>query len=246
MAAVLSKLPVFANYTVERVALTGSTNDDLKENWKLQPVPELVRIADEQCAGRGQHGRRWQSMPGQALLFSFSLTKSPSCFPVSLLAGLALQQSISELVDSEELWLKWPNDLWFKAGKLAGILCEGCCINGQQHWVVGLGVNLLPLSGESLMTVGLAEIASFCDSEDLLCRFFAAWQRLSGLSEIKLAEAWTKAATGFWHKQFEVSTDSEKFVGQPLKLLPNGNLLVNDVRQQKSRQLLSATLKPLF
>jgi len=68
-----------------------------------------------------------------------SLTEGdPAPQSLSLVAGLALIESVDVAVPDQPLMLKWPNDLMFGTAKLAGILLE----RSGDHVVVGFGLNL--------------------------------------------------------------------------------------------------------
>jgi BirA family transcriptional regulator, biotin operon repressor / biotin---[acetyl-CoA-carboxylase] ligase len=109
--------------------------------WALENLATLkdgdVIFTDQQTAGRGQHGRAWQSPQG-VLTASFILESVPlSGF--SLVVGLATIFAIEDLISDlvGKLQLKWPNDLYVSERKLGGILCEA---KGQKL-VVGIGLN---------------------------------------------------------------------------------------------------------
>jgi BirA family biotin operon repressor/biotin-[acetyl-CoA-carboxylase] ligase len=248
LSQALALSALFGCHQISQVCETSSTSDDLKQAWALPEISPQIRIADCQTAGRGQHGRRWQSRPGQSLLFSFSLTDVQNRFPLSMIAGLALYKTVRRLAlhDNSGLWLKWPNDLWLNRGKLAGILCEGCFIKARQHWVIGIGINLAPLPGPDFPAASLSELSACHDPEDILCEFFANFEELLSAEAEGLAREWSLAASVFWQTRFLfLGSDQPDFVGLPLETDADGTLLVKP-EHEKSRRLLSATLKPLF
>lgn len=109
--------------------------------WALEHLATLkegdVVFTEQQTAGRGQHGRSWQSPEG---VFTASfLLESALLSGLSLAVGLAVIFVIEDLTPNlaGKLQLKWPNDLYLDEKKLAGILCEG---KGQKL-VVGIGLN---------------------------------------------------------------------------------------------------------
>ncbi|MBF0499865.1 MAG: biotin--[acetyl-CoA-carboxylase] ligase [Candidatus Riflebacteria bacterium] len=161
---ILHKIPGFESHAFIHVGEIDSTNNSLKADWSLNPVPERVMAADHQTAGRGQFGRSWWDNPGDSLLFSFSwpcIEGPVRGFPVSIATGLALYRALHELFPwaSGAFWLKWPNDLWSGNAKVGGILVESrIATNGIGRLVVGIGVNLRGLrpeipSGESARSV---------------------------------------------------------------------------------------------
>lgn len=106
----------------------------------------LVVIANNQTAGRGQHGNRWQSQAGVNL--TFSLIKHPSFlevdknFYLNVIASLAVVHAASSL-GIRGLRVKWPNDVYYLDKKICGILTE-CQLSGNSvsSAVVGIGVNV--------------------------------------------------------------------------------------------------------
>ncbi|MGI9224997.1 MAG: biotin--[acetyl-CoA-carboxylase] ligase [Woeseiaceae bacterium] len=111
------------------------------------PVPGQIRAAvtDNQIAGRGRHGRTWQSPPGSGLCLSLAYTfaKQPANLPALTLAiGLGAVEMMQTL-SITGVQLKWPNDLVFMDGKLGGILTEAQAQAGGSVTVVtGIGMNI--------------------------------------------------------------------------------------------------------
>ncbi len=102
-------------------------------------------IAEEQTAGRGRHGNRWSSAPGEGIYCTLILR--PRCSPVRLLAltlaaGVAVREGLQR--DSElALDLRWPNDLLFEGKKVSGILLESSGDTQKlQYALLGIGVNV--------------------------------------------------------------------------------------------------------
>ena len=131
--------------TVEAVAVTGSTNEDLVARARsLQPARRLLRAADFQSAGRGRKQRAWHAAPRSALLFSVAIPLSVTAHslpPVTLVCGVALAESLSECGIAVQL--KWPNDIRIGGRKLGGIRTELVADrSGSQTLVVGVGINL--------------------------------------------------------------------------------------------------------
>ncbi len=179
---------------IELVARTGSTNADLLTRAR-QGAPEgLIRVAEEQTAGRGRMGRAWVAPPRAALTFSMLLR--PAAVPVPrqgwlpLLAGVAVGAAVRGATGLNAT-LKWPNDVLAGGAKLAGILAEAT----GDAVVVGIGLNVstepdeLPppgpggLPGTSLRAQG----SSLLDREPLLTgillafeRRYQAWRRARG------------------------------------------------------------------
>ena len=93
-----------------------------------------------QNAGRGRvAGRVWEGEKEAALMFTLILDKkkTPKAPPLSLMLGLSLALTLEkEFALSPRI--KWPNDVYLKGKKCAGILCE----SEKTFWLCGMGVNL--------------------------------------------------------------------------------------------------------
>lgn len=101
-------------------------------------------FAECQTAGRGRRGRQWQSPLGAAVYFSMwwqSALNLSELMGLSVAVGLAITRWLNELDVPAKV--KWPNDIYVKGQKIAGILVEletredGC---GQA--VIGVGLNI--------------------------------------------------------------------------------------------------------
>jgi BirA family biotin operon repressor/biotin-[acetyl-CoA-carboxylase] ligase len=116
----------------------------------------LAILADEQTAGRGQHGRSWTCQPGAGVLLSLLLfPAAPLRRPVVLAAWAA--NAVCEVIAGTtglEATIKWPNDVLVRSRKVCGILIEQ-----GRGTVVGIGLNVNQ-TGESLAEAGLPQAAS--------------------------------------------------------------------------------------
>jgi BirA family biotin operon repressor/biotin-[acetyl-CoA-carboxylase] ligase len=130
-----------------------------------------VVLADEQVAGRGRQGRRWQSPRGGGIWLGYLVRPSrPTDTGVlSLRVGLALAEALSSLGVSVQL--KWPNDVLVEDRKLAGVLCEGRWATDRLSWVcVGIGINVMgPLPADlATQAIVLGEVAPRLSRIDVL------------------------------------------------------------------------------
>ena len=124
-------------------AVAGSTNDVARVLAEDGAPHGTVVIADEQYAGRGRHGRRWEAPRGSALLMSVVLragrARAPAVAPLRV--GLAVAHAI-ETTCGVDVKLKWPNDVVLNGGKVAGVLCEGSTTGGRMLVIAGIGINV--------------------------------------------------------------------------------------------------------
>jgi BirA family biotin operon repressor/biotin-[acetyl-CoA-carboxylase] ligase len=103
-----------------------------------------VLAVELQTAGRGRMGRIWHTGVGTAL--TFSLLWRFNCglnalSGLSLGVGLAVVRALKKL-GTQDVRLKWPNDILTGQGKLAGVLIEAQGdMLGPSTVVIGIGLN---------------------------------------------------------------------------------------------------------
>lgn len=127
---------------VSVVPETGSTNTALLENLN-NTVSGDALLCELQSAGRGRRGHGWKNSLGRDLALSVvcDLDESHSPAGLSLVVGLAAIEALNSL-GVTGIALKWPNDLYFGEGKLAGILVETGHRHGTLCAVCGIGLNV--------------------------------------------------------------------------------------------------------
>jgi BirA family transcriptional regulator, biotin operon repressor / biotin---[acetyl-CoA-carboxylase] ligase len=117
----------------------GSTNDEARSLAESGAPDGLVLLADRQTAGRGRRGAAWFSPVGEALAFSVIVRPSEpkSLWPrLALAAGAAVAEAVESM--SLQASIKWPNDVWVRQRKIAGVLVEA----GADFAIVGIGINV--------------------------------------------------------------------------------------------------------
>jgi len=158
--------PGLPGFEVEVVPEIDSTNAELMRRARAGRLDPVLLITEHQSAGRGRLGRRWLDDPGAAgqpgsLMFSLALTLCPPDWSgLSLAVGLSLAASLHP-----NITLKWPNDLWWRDRKLAGVLIETANWDGDaarhgRFVVIGVGLNITCPTAASVSTApaGLAEL----------------------------------------------------------------------------------------
>jgi BirA family biotin operon repressor/biotin-[acetyl-CoA-carboxylase] ligase len=139
---------------VELLDSVGSTLDvahDLAA--KGAPAGTLI-LADAQTAGRGRQGRSWASEPGRGIWLTLvERPKDRAAIDVlSLRVGLAIAEALEPL-SREPIALKWPNDVYRRGKKLAGILVEARWRGLDLDWLaIGVGLNVLAPDGQAEAT----------------------------------------------------------------------------------------------
>lgn len=201
-----SKLALFC------VEETGSTNTDAAKMLRAG-TPDFALVAQTQTAARGRVGRRWES--GTAGNVCLSCGFRPDVAPeklcnFTLWLGVALAEML-RVKFGVPACVKWPNDLFVRGRKIAGLLTEAHLDTQRVHGIVfgiGMNVNLdtqtLPPEVRSRATSLRAEIA-FSKNESagtpidatIVCaetilaieRAYAAF--LAGTHAAELAKKWS-------------------------------------------------------
>ena len=136
------------------VARTNSTNTLLKELLAKSEWPEGEEFlyAGYQTAGRGQTGNGWESEEGKNLLCSIlverqktAAIKEESPFYLNVTVSVAVHRLLSQelMAKSQQLTVKWPNDLYWQDKKMAGILIENAIIGNEvKYSIAGIGLNI--------------------------------------------------------------------------------------------------------
>jgi BirA family biotin operon repressor/biotin-[acetyl-CoA-carboxylase] ligase len=106
-----------------------------------------VFITDFQTNGRGQQSNIWESEPNKNLMFSVVLNQESSLlnpFLLNKITAFSLLQCLQNRLNySPFIKIKWPNDLYFKQKKIAGILIENNYLGNKINYsVVGIGINV--------------------------------------------------------------------------------------------------------
>ena len=126
------------------LAVTDSTNRVAMEMAENGATHGTVVVADAQTAGRGRMGRRWVSPAGKNLYVSLLLrppVPAVDAPQLALVAGVALADAVEAV--GVPAALKWPNDLYCRGRKAAGILAEMASgPDGVRHVVIGVGLNV--------------------------------------------------------------------------------------------------------
>ena len=145
---------------------TDSTNRYISQlcNNPQKAVAELTTVSAEfQTAGKGQRGNTWEAEKEKNLLFSFVLYPTFLEARCQFILSQIISLSIKEELDrwSDEITIKWPNDIYWRDKKICGILIEndlsghfiGRCISG-----VGININQKEFHSDAPNPVSLKQI----------------------------------------------------------------------------------------
>lgn len=185
-------LPDLPGFNVEWVPQIDSTNSELMRRARAGRLEPVLLVAGQQTAGRGRLGRQWFSDDGatsvgatSSLTFSLGLPLAPLDWSgLSLAVGVSVVQSLHA-----DLRLKWPNDVWLRDRKLAGILIETANLAdtaATRYAVVGVGINMNARAATGLSTppAWLGEVLPGVKAPEALLRLAAPLVRALKLFEV--------------------------------------------------------------
>jgi BirA family biotin operon repressor/biotin-[acetyl-CoA-carboxylase] ligase len=124
----------------------ASTNDYLADNYKDKFEPFKFVIAEEQTAGRGSNGRNWSSPHDTGIWLSFTWQTDINTSVIPAAIAVTTLNNLEKLIGNNKLKVKWPNDIYYKNNKVAGILIESHTSNELNNLIIGVGINIYPYS----------------------------------------------------------------------------------------------------
>ncbi len=240
-------LPDFGS--VQWAQETGSSNDDLSQGIKRGSVNAMPWLlgAHTQGAARGRAARPWQNTAGDSLMFSCAfapdipLAQLPGISPaLGVATCLALRQLFTPLLGQQAcqaLALKWPNDLQWGSGKLAGILVETAQRSSTRNpcLVIGIGINL---RGARALSTHLAR--DIADVSEILAGVSPSSELDTAVLcpsniVVAIAQAWKKAldayaATGYAAFQ-DLYQSVDVLASVPVDIVDQGRTLHTGIAQ---------------
>ena len=125
----------------------GSTNSYAIERIQANLAEHgTTYFAHSQTAGKGQRGKQWITEPSTNIIISsvvdtsFLSLNNQFLFSVSI--ALGCKDFLAQYA-GEETAIKWPNDIYWRDRKAAGILIENTIRGQEWQWaVVGIGMNI--------------------------------------------------------------------------------------------------------
>lgn len=223
------------DFAVETLPAVASTNDLVRERARAGTAEGLVIRAEAQTAGRGRHGRSWESPRGNlyASLLLRPQRQLDEAASLSLVIALSLAEGLKRLPPPANLspGLKWPNDVRLCGAKIAGILLENAGADAANPAIIaGLGVNIavaptgMPYPVTSLQAAGVETTP-----EIVLALFLAAfatnyaeWQA-AGFAALR--SRWLDRAEGLG-EPVEIKRGEETIGGHFVDVDPDGHLVL--------------------
>ena len=213
---------------------TDSTNRWLREQGGEENV---VVWADYQTAGRGCGTNHWESERGKNLTFSMLLhphdVPAQKQFRISRAISLALCKALGQHIG--DLSIKWPNDIYWRDGKIGGILIEVTLLgNKVKDCIIGIGLNINQrvFRSDAPNPVSMWQICEQeTDCEQLLQEILQAFQEYMGKSNKDEYQSMLYRRKGF----HPYADKDGAFMAEIIDVEDDGHLLLRDDNGQLRR-----------
>ena len=240
------------NWQIIHISETDSTNRWLKAKAReaealgfkprslgLQPLnpkasENILVWTDFQTAGRGCGTNTWESERGKNLLFSMLIYPEQihvtRQFHISMAVSLAICEALGKYIG--DLSIKWPNDIYWRNGKICGILIEnrikGSTIK-ESIIGVGLNVNQREFRSDAPNPVSVWQICEReTDREQLLKDILQSFDKYMDPSNLSsVGEAYREML--YRRKGFHPYTDKDgAFMAELVDVEDDGHLVLHD------------------
>ncbi len=181
-------------------------------------VAPICVMAKEQTAGIGSRDNHWEGGEGN-LFFSLAVNMEdlPNDLPLSS-ASIYFSYMMREVIVQydEEIWLKWPNDLYQKSYKIGGTITKKV----DNILICGMGVNLQKNSN-SFKALNLNVEPIFLLKEYLLAlEKYPSWKQVFSQYKIEFERS----------REFFTHIDGHKKTLKDATLSEDGSLIIDNKR----------------
>lgn len=223
-----------------------STNSYLKKLVREKHLDEgAIITADFQTGGRGQKGNSWFSSKHKNLLFSLVIypnkVKANEQFIISRIVSLAIKKLLEQFTDN--IRIKWPNDIYWNDKKIAGILIENDLLGDSiDNSVIGIGLNIneKKFPDELPNPVSLLQITGKEHDREVLLdifinEFFKLYRKMqeSGFANIE-----NEYMTNLYRKDnyYWFEDANGRFQAKIGNVLSSGHLILSDINSNIERK----------
>jgi BirA family biotin operon repressor/biotin-[acetyl-CoA-carboxylase] ligase len=125
-----------------------------------EKAEELAIVAEKQTSGIGKYNRPWESPNGNLYISIIQKLWHRDLGKLSLTVAAAVHKVILHHI-AGDLYLHWPNDIYYKESKIAGILIA--VMNSWMVISIGVNINSMPdiacaVSIKDVLKVGIISI----------------------------------------------------------------------------------------
>ncbi len=226
---------------VHVLSATSSTNDEASFLARSMAKNKSVVFAESQSAGRGRRGNQWSAPPGRDLLFSLllypDLTKSSLAqrsMRLPHLVAVAIARTFDQILPEIVSQLKWPNDIYVKGKKVAGILIESSSISNRSHYIIGVGINVNSLNSErpaelqSTASSLREECQHSVDRHQIAAAFLANFDQLypRALQDFSAVSKELHQRSLLIGHEITATLEAEKITGKVIGFADNGEMIL--------------------
>ena len=242
-------------FTHDKIDSTNNEVERLLANGEKTPFAVL---ANQQSKGRGRLGRTWHSPKGGNIYISLGFRPNVQAIQIrnfTLWQGLNICNLLRNFTGSDQIKIKWPNDIFFKGRKLAGMLTEASIdCERIKTLVFGIGLNVnIPTSqypkalakeSISLQSISGEQIRLHELAAKLLKVILGSYKQTIAVNlEEELLNQWEQVDE-LIGKQIKVTSGNQIFSGKAAGINSGGNLLIK-LRNGRSREVHSGEIKIL-
>ncbi len=180
-------------------------------------------IAKEQLSGIGRHDNKWLSPVG-GLWFTMAIKHLDVPSNFTLFIGQCLHKCIKKFYDSNNLLIKWPNDIYLKNKKLAGIIVQ----KKLNYLLIGIGINTNSrIPNELKDTATTLKDLTKIDNNEFLLAFIDIFQKnLDDYFVNGLDENYLNNFSFLQDKKITIGTQFAKFEGVVKKISKTGDIVL--------------------
>jgi BirA family biotin operon repressor/biotin-[acetyl-CoA-carboxylase] ligase len=215
-----------------------STNSEAERRLADGEDTPFAVVANQQRIGRGRRGKAWHSPKGGNIYLSIGFSPNVTMIRLqtfTLWLGLKIAKFLRDFSGSNQILVKWPNDLLIGGKKLGGMLTEASIdCEHVKSLIFGLGINVnastlsypqsirsqsISLENHTQQTFRLHEITA-----GLIKVILEGYSEcLEGIESTKLTQEWSKydALKG---KKVQVTSGNETFHGVAKGIDASGSL----------------------
>jgi len=199
------------------------------------PAEGTVITASYQESGKGQPGNSWESESGKNLIMSVILypvmVRPADQFIISRMVSLAVYDLVSN--HTRNASIKWPNDIYVRNDKIAGILIENSIMGdtlGSSVSGIGLNVNQVVFRSGAPNPVSLKQVTGTTHylkavKEEMMAALDRRYAMVIRGEAASLESEYQRVLyrAGGWHRY---SDDSGEFEGMIERVMADGMLSV--------------------
>ncbi len=225
---------------------TTSTMEDAKKHLE-KFHSNVVILADEQKKGKGRRENIWISPPGN-IYCSIALNNTipiNEYYLFSMLTAVSIKFTLENL-GTNEIKFKWPNDIFFKNNKFAGMILETYNSDKNNKYVIiGIGINFV--SSPSIEEYKTTYIKKFVKINNKLIflhnffhNFFFYWHKHNELKKEISSKFYNSLM--FLNEEIEINTGNNHTIKGIFKGIKHDGSLILD-KDDKLISIYSGNIK---